>query len=78
MEDKQTIITALAVVIAWAIPHAIFVAWYLYKVKLHVQKLYQKTAIISEQARDSKAMAQEAQQQITQVVVNLHRNNDNY
>jgi len=72
--EKQTIITATAFALAYAIPHAIFVAWYLHKFKVHVQKLYQKTANAGEQARDAKAMAIEAQQDLGLIKIQTNRN----
>ena len=74
MEEKQTIITALAFIIAYGIPHTIFVLWYLYSTKKHVQVLYQKTANAGEQARDAKAMAVEAQQDLGLIKIQTTRN----
>jgi len=73
MTDKQVIITAVFFVFAYIIT-MYFIFRYLYKVKVHVQKLYQKTANVGEQARDAKAMAIEAQQDLGLIKIQTTRN----
>jgi len=73
MTDKQVVITAVFFVIGYGIT-IFFVFRYLYKVKLHVRNLYQKTANLGEQARDAKAIAQEAQQDLGLVKIQITRN----
>lgn len=73
MTDKQIIITAVFFVISYVVV-LFFIFRYLYNVKLHVRKLYGKSAQLSEQVRDTQAIAAETQEELYLVKMKTTRN----